>query len=74
MHITVNGQKINGKCDSCPFVGELDGKHKLASFITKNPPIYKSQASKAVKIEIEKTSAPSSKNVNEKKEEKKEEV
>ncbi len=57
MYLTVNGDKINGKCDSCPFVGELDNKHKLASFITKNPPIYKSQASKVVKIEAEKTSS-----------------
>ena len=54
MHITVNGDKINGKCDSCPFVGELDNKHRLAAFIIKNPPTYKSQAAKVVKIEVEK--------------------
>ena len=53
MHITVNGEKITGKCDSCPFVGELDNKHRLAAFIIKNPPIYKSQA-KVVKMEVEK--------------------
>ena len=54
MYMTVNGDKINGKCDSCPFVGELDNKHKLATFILKNPPVYKSQATKVVKIEHEK--------------------
>jgi hypothetical protein len=50
MYLTVNGDKINGKCDSCPFVGELDNKHRLAAFITKNLPTYKSQASKVVKM------------------------
>lgn len=53
MYLTVNGEKINGKCDSCPFVGELDNKHRLASFIIKNPPVFKSQANK-VKVEVEK--------------------
>jgi translation initiation factor 5 len=71
MYLTVNGDKINGKCDSCPFVGELDNKHRLASFIIKNPPIYKSQATKVAKIEAERISTNTTN--TEKKEIKKEE-
>jgi translation initiation factor 5 len=55
MHLQVAGDKILGKCDSCPFVGELDNKHKLATFIIKNPPIARSMATgKVVKVETEK--------------------
>jgi len=55
MHMQVNGDKINGKCDSCPFVGELDNKHRLATFIIKNPPLAKNMATgKVVKVEADK--------------------
>ncbi len=55
MHLQVQGEKINGKCDSCPFVGELDSKHKLATFIIKNPPVAKNMATgKVVKVEADK--------------------
>jgi translation initiation factor 5 len=51
MHMQVIGDKIQGKCDSCPFVGDLDNKHKLATFIIKNPPVAKSMATgKVVKV------------------------
>lgn len=43
-------QKINGKCDSCPFNGQIDNKHKLTSHIVRNPPNYKPQVIKATKI------------------------
>ena len=43
-------EKINGKCDSCPFNGEIDNKHKLTSYILKNPPDYKPQAIKPTKV------------------------
>ena len=56
MHMSVIGEKINGKCDSCPFVGELDSKHSLAKFIIKNPPLAKNMATgKVVKVEADKT-------------------
>lgn len=41
MHMNVINGVITGKCDSCPFTGELDNKHKLTAFIVKNPPIPK---------------------------------
>lgn len=50
MNMYIVNEKIHGKCDSCPFNGELDNKHKLASFIVKNPPTYKPQAVKAAKV------------------------
>lgn len=56
MHMQVIGDKITGKCDSCPFVGDLDSKHKLAAFIIKNPPETKSMvAGKVIKVETEKS-------------------
>lgn len=52
MHMQVVGDKITGKCDSCPFVGDLDSKHKLAAFIIKKPPLAKSMATgKIIKVE-----------------------
>ena len=70
MHMTVMGDKILGKCDSCPFVGDLDSKHRLAAFIIKNPPKHKSQAAgKVVKVEPEK---PNLKEPNKKNNKKKE--
>lgn len=45
MHMIIVNEKIHGKCDSCPFTGELDNKHKLTAFILKNPPIAKDMAS-----------------------------
>jgi hypothetical protein len=49
--MSVTGDKILGKCDSCPFVGDLDSKHKLATYITRNPPVAKSMATgKVVKV------------------------
>ena len=42
--------KIHGKCDSCPFNGEIDNKHKLTAYILKNPPSYKPQVIKTTKI------------------------
>ena len=48
----VVGDRIIGKCDSCPFVGDLDNKHRLAAFIIKKPPIAKSMANgKVVLVE-----------------------
>ena len=56
MHMQVVGDRIIGKCDSCPFVGDLDNKHRLAAFIIKNPPLAKSMATgKVVKGEKPKT-------------------
>lgn len=46
----ISGDRIQGKCDSCPFNGELDNKHKLAAYILKNPPSYKPQVIKASKV------------------------
>ncbi len=43
-------EKIHGKCDSCPFNGEIDNKHKLTGYIVKNPPVIKTQAIKQTKI------------------------
>lgn len=42
--------RICGKCDSCPFNGEIDNKHKLTAYILKNPPVYKPQAIKPTKV------------------------
>ena len=57
MHMQVAGDRILGKCDSCPFVGDLDNKHRLAAFIIKKPPLAKNMASgKVVKVESEKPS------------------
>ena len=48
----VIGDKILGKCDSCPFVGDLDNKHRLAAFIIKKPPLVKNMANgKVVLVE-----------------------
>ena len=56
MHMQVVGDRIIGKCDSCPFVGDLDNKHRLAAFIIKKPPMTKSMANgKIVHVEGEKT-------------------
>lgn len=41
LNMLVKDGKIVGKCDSCPFMGDLDNKHKLAAFILKNPPAEK---------------------------------
>lgn len=47
MHLyVINGDKIQGKCDSCPFNGDVDNKHRLASYIIKKPPSFKPQAPK----------------------------
>lgn len=46
----IANDRINGKCDSCPFNGEIDNKHKLTAYILKNPPSYKPQAIKAMKM------------------------
>lgn len=46
----ISNDRINGKCDSCPFNGEIDNKHKLTAYILKNPPSYKPQNIKATKI------------------------
>ena len=46
MHMFIEKDRIKGKCDSCPFNGEIDNKHRLTAFILKNPPEYKPQASK----------------------------
>jgi translation initiation factor 5 len=75
MHLQVQGEKINGKCDSCPFVGELDSKHKLVTFIIKNPPVAKNMATgKVVKVEADKAPVAPTYNTVGKKEEKKEAV
>jgi hypothetical protein len=44
MHLLLNNNLVTGKCDSCPFVGELDNKHRLTAFILKNPPVAKNMA------------------------------
>ena len=44
MHLLISNNLVTGKCDSCPFVGELDNKHKLTAFILKNPPVAKNMA------------------------------
>ena len=36
--MTIVDGRIKGKCDSCPYNGELDNKHKLKDFILKHPP------------------------------------
>ena len=47
MHLFIDKKdRINGKCDSCPFNGEIDNKHRLTAFILKNPPEYKPQEAK----------------------------
>ena len=38
--------RIHGKCNSCPFSGELDNKHKITAFMLKNPPTEKQQETK----------------------------
>lgn len=57
MHIFVKSDKIFGKCDSCPFTGEIDNKHRLDAFIMKKPPVYIPQAPKNVQ-KIEKVKDP----------------
>lgn len=55
MHLyVVNGDKIQGKCDSCPFNGDVDNKHKITSLIVKKPPTYIPQAIKNAESKIEK--------------------
>lgn len=72
MHMQVVGEKITGKCDSCPFVGDLDSKHKLAAFIIKKPPLAKNMATgKILKVEPEKQTTVT--HFGKKEEEKKEE-
>lgn len=44
MHLIVPNGIVSGKCDSCPFTGELDNKHRLTAFILKNPPVLKNMA------------------------------
>lgn len=46
MHMFIEKDRIKGKCDSCPFNGEIDNKHKISAYIIKNPPEYKPQATK----------------------------
>lgn len=53
MHMQVSGDRINGKCDSCPFVGDLDSKHRLAAFIIKKPPVAKSMATGKNIVKVE---------------------
>lgn len=47
--ILTKKSKIFGKCNSCGTISELDSKHRLATFILKNPPKneteFKSKAS-----------------------------
>ena len=58
MHMQVVGDRILGKCDSCPFVGDLDNKHRLAAFIIKKPPLARSMANgKVVLVEGDKPAA-----------------
>lgn len=44
MHMLVVDGVIQGKCDSCPFIGVLDNKHRLTAYILKTPPIPKNMA------------------------------
>jgi translation initiation factor 5 len=44
MHMLVVNNIINGKCDSCPFVGTLDNIHRLTAYILKKPPVAKNMA------------------------------
>jgi len=36
--LTIKGQKINQSCKACGNVGTIDPRHKLTTFILKNPP------------------------------------
>lgn len=54
MTLYVKNNLVHGKCDSCPFNGEVDNKHRLASYIVKSPPVTKSQAIKVGKVIEEK--------------------
>merc|ERR1711907_562588 len=38
LSVKVSKSAINAKCLACGWSGELDGNHKLAAFIMKNPP------------------------------------
>lgn len=39
--------RVHGKCNSCPFSGELpDNKHRVVSVMIKNPPTERQQESK----------------------------
>ena len=65
----VINNNVSGKCDSCPFVGELDNKHKIVAFIVKKPPAAKSMATgKKIKEE----NVPDKKAKKDKKDKKKE--
>lgn len=46
----IKSEKVHGKCDSCPFNGEMDNKHKLSGYIIKNPPFQKPQIIKSTKM------------------------
>lgn len=50
MGLYIKNDRVNGKCDSCPFNGEVDNKHRLTSLILKNPPVVKSQTIKPTKV------------------------
>ncbi len=44
LHLFANNERLSAKCDSCPFTGDIDNKHRLAAFILKNPPPSRSMA------------------------------
>ena len=43
INLVIIKDKIHGKCNSCPFYGELDNKHRIVAFMLKNPPTEKQQ-------------------------------
>lgn len=53
MHLYLVKDKIQGKCDSCPFNGDVDNKHKIVTYMLKKPPAANPQAPKKTK-EIQK--------------------
>ena len=58
MHLFIDKDRIQGKCDSCPFNGEIDNKHKLTAYILKNPPEHIPQAAKRNQQKVIKVEEP----------------
>lgn len=54
LHVNPKKQTIGNSCKACGYRGQLDTRHKLCTFILKNPPESPSEGSASVKKDKEK--------------------